>query len=115
MDESQDFSHRVIELTTAAAYDLASIDSATAVTWGEAQANRYVGFLRELFSNLAMEPTLGTSLEDFPGVLMHVAKFNRRRSSHGHRIFYREIDGGIRIIRILHTAMQWPDHLTIEP
>jgi plasmid stabilization system protein ParE len=27
---------------------------------------------------------------------------------------YREIPGGIRVIRILHTAMQWHDHVETE-
>ena len=114
MDEERR-SESVIWLTTAARNDLSSIDNATAATWGEPQAERYLAFLLTVFDLICEQPRIGTLLEDFPGVRVYSAKLVNRKSAYGHRIFYREIEGGIRIIRILHTAMNWPDHLHDPP
>ena len=102
---------RVIELSVAAALDFAGIDNATAQQWGDSQAERYISFLRETFERLERTPSLGTPVEARPGFLVFVAKYSVRRSAHGHRIFYTEIENGILIVRILHTAMNWPDVL----
>ena len=113
MDESTDRpAHRLILLTAGALADLANIDNATAAMWGDAQADRYLGFLGEMFSILAHNPKIAAIVEQRPGYLVFTAKYSKRRSAHGHRIFFREIDGGIEIIRLLHTAMYWPDHIT---
>ncbi len=111
MDAEKARSHRLIRLTEAAYFDLASIDNATAATWGEDQAERYIGFLNEIFAVLVAEPNLGSPIEDFPDYLSYTAKYAKGRNAHGHRIFYTETDYGIRIIRILHTAMQWENHI----
>lgn len=103
--------NRLIEFADSATIDLASIDNATASTWGEAQADRYLEFLQEVIYDLANHPTNGKPAAQFPGLRTYVAKIRRKRASNGHRIVYREISGGIRVIRILHTAMQWQDHL----
>lgn len=111
MEENAPSGIRLIRFTDEARLDLAGIDNATFQQWGEAQAERYLAYLRETFAVLAAEPTLGDPVQDWLDYYVHTAKFRKRRSAHGHRIFYREIDGGIRIIRILHTAMNWPEHL----
>lgn len=109
--DDQRSSQRVVRLTSAARIDLAGIDNATAATWGEEQANRYLAFLSEVFAMIATEPMIGVAVDEFPHVRLYVAKYSRRRASYGHRIFYREVEDGIRIIRILHTAMNWPEIL----
>ncbi len=112
MEENSRSGIRVIEFSEAAALDFAGIDNATAQQWGDVQAERYIAFLRETFAHLAQESTLGMPVGGRPGFLVFIAKYNRRRSAHGHRIFYSEIENGILIIRILHTAMNWPDILS---
>lgn len=104
----EEHSNRIIRLTEAAQYDLSGIDNATAATWGEDQADRYLAFLTETLTILADNPKLGIDVEEFPGIRVFTAKVSKRRNAYGHRIFFREIEGGIRVIRILHTAMNWP-------
>ena len=112
MDEEPQRPVRVVVLSESALYDLSGIDNATAATWGEVQAERYLAFLQETFAQLLDDPSLGHPVEDRAGIMVHVAKINRRRTASGHRIFYRVTENGIRIIRILHTAMNWPDRLS---
>jgi plasmid stabilization system protein ParE len=56
MDDQSPTAQRVVRLTEAAYYDLAGIDNATAATWGEEQAERYLAFLRETFALLLDDP-----------------------------------------------------------
>jgi|GEM_PF-1810971 len=104
----------IIEFADAATLDLASIDNATDSMWGHNQADMYIEFLQGVIFDLAQHPALGRDAAQFPGVKTYVAKSRHRRSAHGYRIVYRSIGNGIRIIRILHTAMQWQDHLMNE-
>lgn len=104
----------MIEFSEAAALDFAGIDNSTAQQWGDAHAERYITFLREIFASLAQEPKIGVPIDRRSGFLMFVAKYNKRRGTHGHRIFYTEIESGILIIRILHTAMNWSEILDAE-
>ena len=53
--------------------------------------------------------SLGKVVDQHPDVLVYSVKFSKRRSAHGHRIFYREIEGGIRVIRVLHIQAR-PGH-----
>ena len=82
--------------------------------WGPRQADLYIEFLQEVLHDLAHHPCRGRDAAQFPGLKTYIAKIRRHRSAHGHRIVYREINDGIRIIRILHTAMQWQDHRGAE-
>lgn len=107
-------SGRIIQFADAATLDIASIDNSTAAMWGPRQADLYVEFLQDEVLKIATSPEIGRDTEQFPGIKSYVAKLKRRRQSHGHRIVYREIPGGIRVIRILHTAMQWHDHVETE-
>ncbi len=111
MDENSGEPQRIIELTDAAHYDLAGIDNATAVMWGETQAERYIAYLQDTLNYIAEHPNAGLPVEQRPGYFLFTAKYSKRRAAKGHRIFYRRIENGIRVIRILHTSMNWPDHL----
>jgi len=82
--------------------------------WGEIQAERYLAFLNDVLYTLAHDSHLGQIVQQRPEFLVYTAKYGNRPKGHGHRIFYREVDGGIEIIRILHTAMYWPEHLPDE-
>jgi plasmid stabilization system protein ParE len=110
-DHTERKAHCIVLFAEAALADLSNIDNTTATMWGEAQAERYLGFLRETFTVLAAEPRIAAIIEERPDLLIFTAKFRKRRSAHGHRIIFREVDGGIEVIRILHTAMYWPDLL----
>ena len=110
-DSSND---RLIQFTIAATLDLASIDNATASIWGPRQADVYSEFLQDVINHIANDPNIGRDAARFPGLKTYVAKSSRHRSANGHRIVYRATQDGVRIIRILHTAMQWEDHVEYE-
>ena len=112
--ESSQGTSRLVVLTEAATYDLIALDHATAQQWGEAQADRYSTYIRDVLTQLAAKPHWGQPLIDWPNYLVFVAKFSKRRNSYGHRIFYTVVEDGILVIRILHTAMNWPDHFVVD-
>ena len=76
--------------------DLLSIADYTLRTWGEAQADRYIGELETCCQMLADNPRLGRPCDEVrPGL---------RRMEYGkHVVFYRPRKaGGILLVRILH-------------
>lgn len=89
------------KLTRLAVADLEAILDYTLETWGQRQADRYLGDLEACFQELADQPGLGRSCDGIrPGL---------RRMEHGrHVVFFRSRDYGIRIIRILHQGLM-PD------
>lgn len=90
---------------------MASIHLYNSVTYGEEHADQYLDFLSGVMDELALEPEMGLFVEGFPGVRTYTAKSNPDRQAHGYRIVFRVTGQGIEIIRILHTAMQWEDHI----
>ena len=87
--------------------DLLNIGGYTLHTWGEAQADRYIGELETCCQMLADNPMLGRPCDDIrPGL---------RRMEHGkHVVFYRlQKPGGILVVRILHQRML-PEKRAIE-
>ena len=106
-------SKRVVELTDRAKLDIAVVDFSTASIWGEAQAERYLVFLRYEFELLAENPTFGIPLNDFDGLRSYTAKLKPKRTAFGHRIVYRQTENGIRIIRVLHSATNWPEGIDL--
>jgi toxin ParE1/3/4 len=101
----------VYVLSGAADLDLSEIYIHTIRLWDRDQAEDYLQFLKARMEALADDPALGDLVAGRPEIRTYLAKFSRRRSSHGHRIIYRQIAGGIRIIRILHTSMDWKRHV----
>jgi plasmid stabilization system protein ParE len=87
------------------------ISRTTTAMWGAQQAERYIAFLDEVFNGLACGEAAGQAVDDRPELYVYLARLHHRRNAHGHRIFYRKIKDGIRIIRVLHTAMYWPQHI----
>ena len=57
---------RLVHLSDEAAFDLANIDNATAAMWGDAQAERYLGFLSETLLTLAADPHLAPRVVQRP-------------------------------------------------
>lgn len=92
------------ELTNAADRDLTNIYSYTVEQFGEQQADSYLMELDDCFNTLAEKPKLGRSAERLrPGY--------RRFEHRSHVVFFTEIPGGIRIVRVLHNRMDVPRHL----
>ncbi len=72
--------------------DLESIHRYTVTRWNEAQVIRYVDSLTRTFERLAGMPLTGTVVTGETRVWTHEK----------HRIFYRVVEDGIEIGRILH-------------
>ena len=85
-------------LTKKAKADLRVIGQYTQKTWGREQRNRYLTMLDHSFQELAETPQKGRSCDEIkPGY--------RKYQAGRHLIFYRQEEGGIAIIRILHERM----------
>ena len=101
----------LIIISLPADLDLSDIYNHTVRVWDAQQAENYLQFLREQFRAIEDDPSLGYALTNRSGILCFIAKPSKRRSSHGHRIFYRLLDFGIEIVRVIHTSMDWQQYL----
>jgi len=80
--------------------------------WGSLQADNYDDFLVDTIQQLADNPGVAPLVENLDNIRSRTARWKGAR--HGHRIFFRETDYGIYVLRILHSAMDWPEHIKIE-
>ncbi|MBT5435750.1 MAG: type II toxin-antitoxin system RelE/ParE family toxin [Alphaproteobacteria bacterium] len=100
-----------IRITRAALHDLNEIANYTLKTWGNKQAQRYLGQLDATIGTLRSYPhKQGRSLEGLPPGI--------RCLSHGktHFVFFRVHAGETTIVRILHQRRDWEALLnTDEP
>ena len=87
-------------LSPAAERDLESIWKYTLGEWGLEQAD----LLTATFQALAESPKLAPTCE-------HIRQGYRRRNVERHMIYFRIMDYGIAIIRVLHERMDAPRHL----
>jgi toxin ParE1/3/4 len=86
--------------------DLFNIGHYTFSTWGDAQADRYIGQLEDCCQLIADNPALGRPCDEIrPGL--------RRMEQGRHVVVYREEPGGVLISRILHQRML-PEHQAID-
>lgn len=91
-------------LSAEAKADLRDIALYTQAMWGREQRNSYVFELEGVFGRLAAMPGLGRSREDIrPGVFSYPAG--------RHMVWYRPVDTGIEILRVLHTRQRSEDAL----
>jgi toxin ParE1/3/4 len=91
-------------LSEAAAADLEAIYLHGFVRFGEMQAEAYAESLHRTLSLLADNPGLGPACDDVrPGY--------RRFRYHTHVIFYRVVGQTVRVIRVLHSAMDVARHV----
>ncbi|HWZ48580.1 MAG TPA: type II toxin-antitoxin system RelE/ParE family toxin [Herbaspirillum sp.] len=91
-------------LTPTAERDLEMIWTHTFRRWGVEQANRYTDILTATFTELAQSPRTAPACDQIrPGY--------RRRSIERHMIYFRIMDYGVAIIRVLHDRMDAPLHL----
>ncbi len=85
--------------------DLEEIWEYTVDTWGDEQAERYVRLINESFRKIADNPSSGRPCDA-------IREGYRRRGVGRHVIFYRPIDGGVDVVRILHERMDMDRHLS---
>ncbi|GAB1392260.1 type II toxin-antitoxin system RelE/ParE family toxin [Rhodocyclaceae bacterium] len=91
-------------LTPAAEDDLEAIWTYTVQQWGFEQANRYTDFLTTVFAELAQSPKTAQACD-------HIRQGYRRWSVERHMIYFRVMNYGIVVVRILHDRMDAPRHL----
>jgi plasmid stabilization system protein ParE len=101
---------RVALVSPTAASDLSANHTYTAQQWDFEQAERYTEFLKTSMQQLAEEPYRGNPISNRPGMFEYIVKW--KNAKHGHRIVYEEIHDGIYVRRILHTSMNWQQHIT---
>ena len=101
-----------IRFTSKAERDLHLIWAWNVEVYGERHADLYIAFLRGRLEAVAGDPQTGFSIPEWPG--MFRASIRRRTKRHGHYAFYIVDNDGILVVRILHTAQNWPNILGEE-
>ncbi|MGO9985478.1 MAG: type II toxin-antitoxin system RelE/ParE family toxin [Rhodomicrobium sp.] len=91
-------------LSPQARADLESIWDYTAHQWGTGQAEKYTRPIAAAIQALACEPARGRTCDG-------VRKGYRKQAAGSHAIFYRLIEDGIDVVRILHRGMDPGRHL----
>lgn len=95
-------------VTRAAARDLAAIGRYTQRQWGTAQRRAYLERLHARMEFLVDHPHAGSPREDIrPGYrALHEGR---------HLIFYREVDDGVEVVRVLHDRMNLRQRFRLDP
>lgn len=91
-------------LSPLAERDLEDIWLYTCETWSRDQADRYHSLLIEGIRGIASGDKIGRDASD-------VRESYRKFSVGRHVLFYRETEGNVSVIRILHESMDIPAHL----
>lgn len=99
----------MITLSEYADIDVAAIYSYTAQMWDVEQAETYCQFLRESLLKLEETPGIGRPVANRRGLFTFVVTWKHAR--YGNRVIYEHTLDGIYVVRILHTAMNWQDHI----
>lgn len=95
---------RAVHYTIAAEHDLDSIASYTLEMWGAAQRDADLTVLQETCERIVPEHRhLARAVPERPGLL--------RWRVESHVIYFRQVDDGIEIVRILHERMLPSRHL----
>ena len=86
------------QYTNLAKADLIDIGQYTRRTWGETQAGSYLDLIEDCCQRLAQDPGIGRIwIAARPGL--------RRMEQDRHVMFYRQLDDGILVCRVLHRNM----------
>ena len=96
-----------IAFSHSAANDLASIWEWNAETYSEEHADKYVRFVLTEISSLTQKPFQGVVLRDRNEIRRLLVR--KGKKGHGHLAFYRLSAEEIEVIRVLHTAQDWPE------
>jgi toxin ParE1/3/4 len=91
-------------LSPRAQRDIEEIWEYTAEIWGDDQAESHVVAIRAAIETVARDPRRGRQCDDLRAGY-------RKYASGSHVIFYRLVETGIDIIRILHQRMDFDRHL----
>jgi toxin ParE1/3/4 len=91
-------------LTRRAELDLEEIADYTRSNWGEEQCLTYLDALEECCRRVAEYPNLGRACDD-----IHPGYFRMEQGRHA--LFFRKIEEGVLIVRILHVRMLPERHL----
>ena len=91
-------------LSPAAQVDLSEIWDYTAKHWGEAQAERYIRDIQVACEGLSDGTLVGLSAEE-------IRAGYRKIAVGSHVMYYREREGALEIVRILHRRMDVSRHL----
>ena len=91
-------------LSPQAEADLGEIWDFTVKTWGEKQAEDYIRLLVGAIEAVAEHPRRGRPCDE-------VRKGYRRYLAGSHIIFFRKTKSGIDVVRILHSRMDFEQHL----
>lgn len=90
---------RTVKFTRKARQDLLSIIDYSVLTWGDAQAAKYIDGLEKLVLSLAQSPLLGRDCSDLGKGLL---AFPYEK----HQIYYLVQARGISIVRVLHSNIE---------
>ena len=94
----------VCVLSPRAKADIDKVWTDTAKRWGFDQADSYVRQIVRNLETLATHPAIGRACPEVrPGY--------RKYPSGSHVVFYKTIDGGVDVVRILHERMDFGRHL----
>jgi len=96
-----------VELTEDAEGDLDHITDYTIDRWGKVQARKYIRGLVVRMEQLAARPLIGRERKDLREGL-------RSFSFESHIIYYRPIEVGIRVLRVLHQSQEPHRHIREE-
>lgn len=100
---------RVVTYTVRANRDRREIYLHNCNTWGRDQAIAYRRFLVAIIREYAKGPASAPVVEGSEHVRMGLVRWPGARD--GHRVIFQETENGILVLRILHTKMNWQDHL----
>jgi toxin ParE1/3/4 len=93
-----------VHYTEEAEYDLIEIGVYTWTEWGDAQFDKYLGLLRETCEDtIPRKHRFARSVPKRPGLL--------RWRCERHVIYFRKVNDGFEIVRILHDQMLPSKHL----
>jgi toxin ParE1/3/4 len=84
--------------------DIENIAEASLRQWGLTRAEKYILGLHETFQMLVEFPDLGRDAS-------HIRSGYRKIETASHSVFYRKIEDGVLIVRVLHQRMDFRWHL----
>lgn len=97
-----------VRLSESAEGDILEIFERNESEYGFEHAKEYELGLFEFLEGIEKGMVVVRKLDEFGGVQCALFKWRRKRGSHGHLVFLRESDSWLEVIRILHTARDWP-------
>jgi toxin ParE1/3/4 len=92
-------------LSPRAQTDLDEIWDYTERNWGKEQAEAYIRLIGAAIKAIASSPERGKACDD-------IREGYRKYRAASHMIFFRPIDGGVDVVRILHRRMDFNRHLS---